>query len=383
MKHKTLKPISIILTLTLLWQNLAWASPDGFRSLRALALHERNGSRGETGSAQGLKSKMKFILLGVTASILAAGLIGHAIISGNQDVLGFLREKWAGYLGLMASVPYFLYFIGCSLVGNVIASFADKDKHWTRFLFVLAISCGYALAVPAYVYIIQGIPDCGVWSHSLRPLADMFIAAHILGVLSFVIMGTRERAVYSYNEKRPLFKNCLERIKDFIKDVFTKGWWQKTWEYNKKKLKLFYGEEGLFMVSLLFWMPIIHFMYYDLDVRTYVGITATIIPFYAVLSAIFVVQRPGKELTERPLLNLILKYSYLAPLIIILDIAVIAFITGYTAIGLNFASSLLTGLVGYGVYKLWNGFLKYLSRGPVPLKGIPVDETNKAVMTAI
>jgi len=45
MKHKLIKLISIILIASLAWQNIAWACPNGFCSLRAVAFGERKSEK--------------------------------------------------------------------------------------------------------------------------------------------------------------------------------------------------------------------------------------------------------------------------------------------------------------------------------------------------
>ena len=340
--RQLLKSISIILILALLWQQVAWANPGGGSYLRTLALSERrnadhNNTRRDPEGAPGR-------FLGVF--ILVAAIFVTAILSGAGFAVAF---------GLV-EIPLRIFFVGISIPGNIIASYLDKDRHWSRYAVGVLMSTIFAVAIPIYVGALKAtIPDFGIWWRSLRPLVDLYIMALPLHLLGFAVNGMRERMLKAYEQIPKDTGNRIQRLKLFADKVFTKDWFGKTGAYIMgEKIPLFYSPKGIFKVVVLFWMPIIHFSYYMLSgVGPIFAIAGSIAPWFVVVGAVFSVQRPGKELTDSPRANWILRRVYLVPLVAVPILAVTAFIMGNPAFGWNAVSALVTTAAGFAAYLLY------------------------------
>ena len=73
-KHKLIKLISIILIVSLAWQSVAWACPNGFYSLRAVAFEEREDE--EYKLAKNLSESAKgHGTTALSCALLAAGFL--------------------------------------------------------------------------------------------------------------------------------------------------------------------------------------------------------------------------------------------------------------------------------------------------------------------
>ena len=238
-----------------------------------------------------------------------------------------------GYFNNLLTFPIYYTLLG--LIGNFLASRFDEDKHWGRFvvfgLITAVASMGY---IPLYVNISWLVPDYGIWSHSLRAFSDIFVFAQPLNLLHVVAQGVRQKM-----EKKHLG------------DMTSMEWRKDTSDYAIKKTVMFYSHGGMFMVITLFWFPILHFIYY-FSQSQYLSIAGAISPVFAIVSAVFMVQKPGKKLTPNPTVDKILKYSYFGPLAALPVIAIFAYILGYPDFALNAVAGIVNTGIGYAVYRL-------------------------------
>lgn len=352
MLKNTVKLISITLILVLLWQQVVWAYPYGFSSLRALALSERKDDGAESSNSVPeltREAKRKIVLIGAVVYMILLAVSSLAVFFGLEHFGPLIREYWAHYTTELEKVHFFTFFLGLSLAGHFIASFIDRVKHWSRYLVAVGTGALFAGLVPHYVgWIREAIPDVGVLFRWIRLGADLLVATPLI-IFGFCLMALRERLVDTYDGQDKVITNKPHRMRLFIKEVLTKQWWGRTRSHVTEKLwelvDVFLG------VIILFWAGIQHFNYYDFsDTAHVIGIAATINPFFIIIGAIFIVKRPGMELTKIPWLNWILPRSYFIPLAAIVGIVVVAAVSGYLAVALKVAPALFTVAVAFGIY---------------------------------
>ncbi|MEI8176718.1 MAG: hypothetical protein WCG78_07635, partial [Candidatus Omnitrophota bacterium] len=308
--------------------SVAWACPE-ICSVRPCALAERPQAR--------MTLAEKCYVAGLPAGILAV-LAVSSLIFGPQSVLNFFQKTvWAKY--------YKAYYLLCGVVvGNGIASCIDKDKHWSRYAVMTVLLTISAFLVPLYCgWTRQLVPDLGSWSHSLRPLADVYVMAQPPTIFYMLVMGLRERVVDAFRHQ--------ERI-------FSKEWMRQTFAYEQQKLALYFSKSGIFKLITLFWPIIIHFTYYDMPLTTMVGISATVMPAYAVMNALYLTQRPGRELTRIPWLNKLIINSYLVPVWGVAAVAGVAACAGSFDTAVKCCWALSTAALSQVVYRSVTGALR-------------------------
>ena len=75
MKHRLIKLIAIMLTAAMLWQDVAWACPDGFCSLRPVAMAEKN----ENAAGTNRQGSIFLRVMVITAAVIVLAGIGFGI----------------------------------------------------------------------------------------------------------------------------------------------------------------------------------------------------------------------------------------------------------------------------------------------------------------
>ncbi|NQT32316.1 MAG: hypothetical protein HQ594_01420, partial [Candidatus Omnitrophica bacterium] len=266
-----------------------------------------------------------------TAYVLAVHMSGFR---APGEIFGWGGSKFMAFARYLEgnTSAFVIFYTSFVFVANVIASRFDKKKHWTRFATVTVLAIlSSRFAISKYVpYIQEIIPDVGVYSHWKRPLADLLGLAQPMIAISFLVMGFVERLRTAWN-KFNAFKG--EHLKGTLLHVL-------------KKLKLLYEMGGFYQVAILFWSPIIHFSYYEEGTT---GVVAPVSFFFAIVAAVYLVQKPGQMLTPYPILNKVLKNVYLAPLIGVTGLAMFA----NEALAINAGCGLFTTAVLYIAYILW------------------------------
>ena len=273
-------------------------------------------------------SRKKLHLAAVVISVLALGISMT------------MPSQLSGYL------TFPIYYTLLGLIGNYLASRMDGDRKWGRFAvagaLMFIVSSSY---FPWYMNFTQThIIDYGLWSHSLRPLMDIFIWSQPWHIISICAQGLRQRG---------------EDI-SAGKGLFARLWSKESRTYLKEKVRLYYGRDGLLKTIILFWFPLIHFMYYSLTPVEYLQVSALIGPIWTVVSAVYYVQRPGHDLTPNPIVNKILKHVYFIPIISVVATTVIAGLSGNASLTLDCLSCILTTSVGYAAFRLLAWPVNYL-----------------------
>lgn len=250
-------------------------------------------------------------------------------------------ELWLKFIGAVTllsatKLRFAMFYTLCGYIAHSLGSWIDKKTHWTRFAFGVGWIFLFSFAVNWYVPLVKHkVPDLGIWFHSIRPMADLLGFAMPFGIIGMAVVGLGER---------------LENIGSFGKELFS----ENTWHYIKEKIKLYFAKDGLFKLVLIFWAPIVHFTYYDIgSTAAMIGISASIMPVIMSIAAIFMVQRPGEELTNIPWLNWLLKHSYYLPSAIVSALAASSVIKWQFFHGtpdLNLFSAVLTSIIAYTVW---------------------------------
>ncbi|MFH1791904.1 MAG: hypothetical protein ABH885_08005, partial [Candidatus Omnitrophota bacterium] len=317
-------------------------------------VHDGRASKDKQPKDQSLQPKA-FILWAVT--LIPLILITAAVISH----IGNLGALWNAYIAFFDTfngniLKYTTYYVCTTAWGHCAASLIDKDKGLSRYIIAVVWAFIVAnLAIPYYVSAIKTfVPDLGIWSHWMRPAADLFLACTPLIAMSFFVMAVRERVI-------------AEKTAGF--EILDKKWIKETLAYTKEKMKLLYARNGFFKIAVLFWFPVIHFTYYSsYTVGAIIGIAATLSPFFAVIGAVYVVQRPNHPLTPYPGFNKFLKRAYLIPVSAVAGLAVAAGLLGYTSLAWNAAASFWSTIVGYVLASGWTRVIRRYALGSSLLK---------------
>jgi len=246
---------------------------------------------------------------------------------------------------LVEHLTFPVYYTLLALTGHYIASRLDGDRSWGRFAVVGGLTFAFTFRyMPFYNGFLINLPNHNLWWRSVKPFIDIFIFAQPMVFANVCVMG---------------LKQCLEKPLRKEK-VLSKNWARGTSRYIKEKISLFYSKNNLFMVMVLFWFPLIYLMYAYLTHAEYLQLAGLLIPVFVIASAVFIVQKPGHELTEYPMVNKILKHIFLAPIAAVVGIVAGAYIAGYNEFGWNATLGLLNTGVGYIAYIIWTQFMSYI-----------------------
>jgi len=270
---------------------------------------------------------------------LAAVMVSIFLIGLSAAMRGQLSE-W---------LTFPVYYTLFGLIGYYLASRMNHDRRWGGFAVAGVLMILFsALYFPWYANIgMAYIPDLGLWSHSLRPLADIFIFSQPWHLLNLCSQGLRQ-----LGEGTRADEGMLSHLRS-----------KRTLIYLKEKIRLYYASDGLMKVIVLFWFPLCHFMYYSLSHAGYLQLAAAIGPVFAVISAAFYVQKPGHELTPNSTVNRMFKRAYLIPVVSVITMTALAYLTGNGVLILGNIpraeglSCILTIVIGYTVHLIWTGLV--------------------------
>jgi len=335
------------------------------------AIPEKTGEEGPGGVILGMGlggltpwlkkvSPVKFVaaaavIFGIIFCTTNPTLFTAILHSGDVSTIAYPQSwaaMWTIYTGIITLMPFFFTFNIANAIGHLLAARIDKDRKNSRYIAAIGIGIFLSwLVIPHYVkFIRDAVPDMGIWSHGLRAYADTFIFAYPMNAAVFAAMGVRDKL-------SEIYENAAS-IPEFIRSLFQKETWKEVGSYIPEKVSLLHGENAVMKIIVLFWTPILFFSYYVAGDATTLGIAASAIIPFSFIGALFIVQKPGHELTEYKTFNWLLKRSHFAP---------IAFIIAFFIVSAIFFGPASVAIANLTAVLLWTGgayiIYQFMDRG--------------------